>query len=401
MTKISDLSTATPDAANDSIPFLDASDTTNSAQGTVKRAAPDAFGLLVAANNLSDLNSVATARENLGLAIGSDVQAWDDDLDDIAALTPTKGNVLVGDGTDWTALGVGSDDEVLTADAAQPKGVKWAAAAGGGASDVDDLTTDTGNAAEMLRVDGAGTGLEYRTAAQVLSDIGAVDVTGDTVTGTLAIEVATGSVIDALTLKTTDGSGTGRLVKFLDSSGSLMSYIDHKGRMALGSATVQGATLHVTGVALFDGVANPILIQHTATAEAKIQSSGATGDAGFKFENTNFGDEHRILHVWQDAFKIDHNTNTILYADSNDDFFIGGGTSPSAQLHVDQPSATGAQPVLLLDQADVSEEMIEFVSSEGVGNAIEAVGAKLLTVTEFIKVTINGNTRYIQAGTIA
>ena len=38
----------------------------------------------------------------------------------------------------------------------------------------------------------------------------------------------------------------------------------------------------------------------------------------------------------------------------------------------------------------------------GVGNAIEAVGAKTLTTTHFIKNTINGvGTRYIPAGTIA
>jgi hypothetical protein len=46
-------------------------------------------------------NSAGGARTALGLAIGSDVQAWDDDLDDIAALTPTDSNFLVGDGTDW------------------------------------------------------------------------------------------------------------------------------------------------------------------------------------------------------------------------------------------------------------------------------------------------------------
>lgn len=47
--------------------------------------------------------SPANARTGLGVAIGSDVQAWDDDLDDIAALTPTDGNFIVGDGTDWVA----------------------------------------------------------------------------------------------------------------------------------------------------------------------------------------------------------------------------------------------------------------------------------------------------------
>jgi len=51
---------------------------------------------------------------------------------------------------------------------------------------------------------------------------------------------------------------------------------------------------------------------------------------------------------------------------------------------------------------DVSEEMIEFNTTIGTGNAIEAVGAKTLTTTHFIKVTLPGGlTRYIPCGTIA
>lgn len=75
---------------------------------------------------------------------------------------------------------------------------------------------------------------------------------------------------------------------------------------------------------------------------------------------------------------------------------------PLAQLHIDQASTTAAIPVALFDQADVSEEMFEFVSTIGVGNAIEAVGAKTLTPTHFIKTTIPGGlTRYFAVGTIA
>lgn len=59
----------------------------------------------------------ATARTSLGLAIGTNVQAWDTQLDDIAALAVTNSNFIVGDGANWvaesgatarTSLGLGS-----------------------------------------------------------------------------------------------------------------------------------------------------------------------------------------------------------------------------------------------------------------------------------------------------
>ena len=58
---------------------------------------------LAKANNLSDLTNTGTARTNLGLAIGTNVQAYDADLTTIAGLTPTNNYAIIGNGTSWTS----------------------------------------------------------------------------------------------------------------------------------------------------------------------------------------------------------------------------------------------------------------------------------------------------------
>jgi len=79
-----------------------------------------------------------------------------------------------------------------------------------------------------------------------------------------------------------------------------------------------------------------------------------------------------------------------------------GGAGQLGKLHIDQPSLTGAIPVLHLDQADLSEEFIEFAAAIGVGNPIEAVAAKALTHTHFIRIDVVGvGHLYFGAGTIA
>lgn len=84
---------------------------------------------LAVENGGTGAGTASGARTNLGLAIGSDVQAYDADLATIAGLAKTNGNFIVGNGSAWVAesgstaraslgLSIGSDVQAYDADLA-------------------------------------------------------------------------------------------------------------------------------------------------------------------------------------------------------------------------------------------------------------------------------------------
>ena len=158
-----------------------------------------------------------------------------------------------------------------------------------------------------------------------------------------------------------------------------------------------GTAVAATNVIMsMNGVVNKatrIIFKQSGSDKWMMGNGPASEDNKFAIFNAVTG-EHTMI--------VDPVTDDIALAVVGGKIGIGFTGTPSAKVHIDQSSAGGAIPVLTLDQGDVSEEMIEFLCTIGTGNAIEAVAAKVLTTTHFIKITIQGGlTRYIPCGTIA
>ena len=162
---------------------------------------------LVKANNLSDLTSASTARTNLGVAIGTDVQAYDAELSAIAGLTSAanKGIQFTGSGTagtyDLTTAGKALLDDADASAQRTTLGLGTIATqnannvsiSGGTVTGLGDPSTSS-EAATKNYVDQAVAGLRTRIIAEVAT----------TANITLATDLENGDTIDGVTLVTGD-----------------------------------------------------------------------------------------------------------------------------------------------------------------------------------------------------
>jgi len=92
----------------------------------------------------------AAAQQAMNTEVGVDVQAFDVNLDDVAAIVQAKGGLVVSDGTDYIAEAVGTNDFILVADSAQASGIKWAANAAASATTTSEGAVELATNAEVV-----------------------------------------------------------------------------------------------------------------------------------------------------------------------------------------------------------------------------------------------------------
>lgn len=199
---------------------------------------------------------------------------------------------------------------------------------------------------------------------------------------------------------------------------ALRSNISANNNVAIGSQALELATAtnntavgYQSGAAIAGGTGNVavgrIALSGTTSGDDNVAIGHGTGTNNTTgSNNTLVGGSASVTtgalsNAMALGFEAEVSTsNTVIIGDGN---IIGVGmgalTTTSGMLHVVNAEI---QPVALFNQVDVSEEMFEFATTIGVGNAIEAIGAKAFTETHFVKVTIPGPlTKYIPLGDIA
>jgi hypothetical protein len=256
--------------------------------GALTGNATNVTGTVAIANGGTGATSASAARTSLGLAIGTNVQAWDGDLDAIAALAGTSG-LLRKTGTDtWSldtasyltanqsitvsgdASGSGTTSIALTlATVTVGKGGTGATTASGARANL--LPSFTGNAGRVLAINGTATDIEYIVAA------GTGTVTSVTVSGgTTGLTTSGGPITTSGTI-TLEGT-----LSTLNGGTGQVSYSDGQLLIGNSSGTLSKATLtQGSGITVTNGsgaitIANAAPMTYPASGIAVSSGSAWT-----------------------------------------------------------------------------------------------------------------------------
>lgn len=216
-------------------------------------------------------------------------QAASDALTQIAGLARTKGSLIVGTATAWSLLGASTDDYVLTLDASQPGGVKWASAGGYSLPVATNAVLGGVKPSTGLAVDGAG----------VLT-LSVPNVTFNT--GSIIGRFTAAAVTDVPLVARGAAGQTANLGEWQDSSGGLLASIGSDGTARFGRKV--GVGIGYAPNAWLE-IADPL----TNNPTQQFSYSGAPSTYNNIWTATGWGESTQTLTL---TMKLGATTNSVI-----------------------------------------------------------------------------------------
>jgi len=293
----------------------------DSTEIAVDLGASSITGTLAVGDGGTGLTSLATLLNSnvtpatLGLVIGTNVQAYDADLGQIAGLTRTRGDLIVGGASAWTDLGIGAANTVLTTNGTDPA---WTTVTNamlanssvsyGGVS-LSLGVTDATPAFDLIHATNYPTSslTGNITNAQLAGGIVNAKLANSTVTvGTTSIALgASSTTLAGLTSVTVDG-GAGLRLRNGDTTAGFANFYEAtedsiNSVKLIGPASTTGKTITLpdtTGTVVTTGDTDtvtstmiaPTLYSHSGTTNdgvlTRADGNGANVEANLQFDGT-------------------------------------------------------------------------------------------------------------------
>jgi len=237
-----------------------------STEMAVDLSASSITGTLAVGDGGTGATSASAARTALGLAIGTNVQAFDAQLTDIAGLTPSDGNFIVGDGSNFVlesgstaraslGLAIGSNVQAYDADLDNLSGCQSggsAALAALTATEIQILDGATVSTAELNILDGVtATASELNILDGVTATASELNIMDGVTATTSELNIMDGVTATTTELNHTDGV-TSNIQTQLDAKQASDAQLTELATMASGTADAL-ADLSGTEVGILDG----------------------------------------------------------------------------------------------------------------------------------------------------
>jgi hypothetical protein len=363
---------------------------------------PTDNGVIIGNGTNFVVESGSTLKTSLGLTIGTDVQAYDAQLTDIAGLTPSDGNFIVGDGTNFVAESGSTARTSLGLGSIATQNANNVTISGGSVTGITDITVADGGTGASTAADARVNLLPSYTGngGKVLAvTSGATDVEWITVGGGGGTGDVTGPASSTdNTVPRFDGS-TGKIIQTSGVTINDSNEITTGAWKATEISVAYGGTGASTLTGIIKGNGTSAFTAATAGTDYLAPSAIGTTVQAYDAQLADVAG----LAVTDGNFIVGNGTNFVAESGDTARTSLGLGTGDSPQFTAVNIGNASDTTVTRVSAGVIAVEGSNVLLASNIGTSVQAYDAQLadvagLTPTDNGVIIGNGSNFVVESG---